>query len=327
MARRHCSRPSMSSTAPSSVAICSAIGTRSSSASSTPSRRRCRRERRSTPSSTTTQPTSIRRCANGWPGIPGGPSTSPQPRHPGSTPSRAFSPNSRAGASSVVCSDPSSISRSQSTASSQRQTMIIVCLCDEAVDCDLEIEDGSEHTTLEAPAREFGEKALDGVEPGCRGWGEVEGPPGMPGQPLAHLRMLVGCVVVDDGVDRLSRRHLRLDGVEEADELLVPMALHIATDDGAVEDIEGREQCRRAMTLVVVGHRPGAALLHRQAGLSAIERLDLALLIDREDHGMGGRVDIEADDVAQLAHKLRVGRKLELLHPVRLKAVRTPDAL
>jgi hypothetical protein len=50
--------------------------------------------------------------------------------------------------------------------------------------------------------------------------------------------MLVGCVVVDDGVDFLSRRHLRLDGVEEADGLLVPVALHIAADDGAVEDID-----------------------------------------------------------------------------------------
>jgi hypothetical protein len=49
--------------------------------------------------------------------------------------------------------------------------------------------------------------------------------------------MFVGCVVVDDGLDFLSRRYLRLDGVEEADELLVPVALHIAADDGAVEDI------------------------------------------------------------------------------------------
>src|SRR4029079_9117314 len=72
-----------------------------------------------------------------------------------------------------------------------------------------------------------------------------------------------------------------------ADELLVPVALHIAADDGAVEGVEGREQCRRAMTLVVVGHRPGAALLHWQAGLGAVERLDLALFIDREDDGMG----------------------------------------
>ena len=81
-ARQHCSRPSTSSTAPSSAAICSATGTRSSSASSTQSRRKCRCERKSTPSSTTTQPTSTQRCANGWPGIPAGPSTSRPHRHP-----------------------------------------------------------------------------------------------------------------------------------------------------------------------------------------------------------------------------------------------------
>src|ERR1017187_3389586 len=44
MARRHCSRPSTSSTAPSSAAICSVTGTRSSSVSLTPSRRRCQRK-------------------------------------------------------------------------------------------------------------------------------------------------------------------------------------------------------------------------------------------------------------------------------------------
>ena len=42
---------------------------------------------------------------------------------------------------------------------------------------------------------------------------------------------------------------------------------------------------------------------------------------------MGGRIDVEADDVAQLAHILRVVRELDLSHPVRCKAVRTPDAL
>ena len=51
----------------------------------------------------------------------------------------------------------------------------------------------------------------------------------------------------------------------------------------------------------------GAALLHRQAGLSAIKGLDLALLIDREDDGVSGSIDVEADDVAQFVDKLRVG--------------------
>ena len=117
-----------------------------------------------------------------------------------------------------------------------------------------------------------------------------------------------------------SDRYLRLDGIEEADELLVPVALHVTADDGAVEDVESSEQRGGAVTFVVVGHGSGAARLHRQTGLGAVERLDLALLIDREDDGMGGRIDIEADDIAQLVDKLRVGGELELFHPVRLKA-------
>src|ERR1700722_6526130 len=104
----------------------------------------------------------------------------------------------------------------------------------------------------------------------------------MPGQPLAHLRVLVGCVIVDDGVDLLSRRHLRLDGVEEADELLVPVALHVSADDGAVEDVESGDQRVRTGTVAGGGHRSSTARLHRQTRLGAVERLDLALLIDRE---------------------------------------------
>jgi hypothetical protein len=52
-----------------------------------------------------------------------------------------------------------------------------------------------------------------------------------------------------------------------------------------------------------------------------------SLLIDRENDGMGGWINIEADDVVQFVNKLRVRGGLELIHPVRLKSVRTPDAL
>ena len=119
----------------------------------------------------------------------------------------------------------------------------------------------------------------------------------------------------------------RLDGVEEADELLVPVALHAAAEDGAVEDVEGGEQRGGAVALVVVGHGAGAALLHGQAGLGAVERLDLRLLVDRQHHGMGRRVDIEADDVPELGHELGIVRELEAADAMRRQAVRPPDAL
>ena len=125
----------------------------------------------------------------------------------------------------------------------------------------------------------------------------------------------------------LAGRHLALDGVEEADELLMPVALHAAADDGAVEHVQGGEQRGRAVALVVVGHRAGAALLHRQAGLGAVERLDLALLVDRQHDRMRRRIDVEADDVLQLGGELRIVGELELAHPVRLQPMAAPDAL
>src|SRR5258707_10370833 len=161
----------------------------------------------------------------------------------------------------------------------------------------------------------------------ARGGCEVECPAGMPGQPFLYLRMLVGRIVVDDGVDRLSCRHLRLDGGEKADELLVPVAVHVAADDGAVEDVEGSKQCRRTVALVIVGHSPGTALLHRQTRLGAVERLDLALLINREDNGVSGRIDIETDDVPELFGKFRVVRQLERPDTVRREPMGFENAL
>jgi hypothetical protein len=52
------------------------------------------------------------------------------------------------------------------------------------------------------------------------------------------------------------------------------------------------EQGGGTVPLVVVSHRAQAAALERQARLGAGEGLDLAFLIDRQDHGMGGRIDV-----------------------------------
>jgi hypothetical protein len=78
----------------------------------------------------------------------------------------------------------------------RRRALIEVVHCDH--DAILEFLSGRDADTTQDRADEFGKGALDRVEPGCRSWGEVEGPAAMPCQPLAHLRMLVGCVVVDD---------------------------------------------------------------------------------------------------------------------------------
>jgi len=150
-------------------------------------------------------------------------------------------------------------------------------LCDEALDGDFELGDRSEHAALEAPVGEFGEEALDGIEPGGGSRREVEGPARVFCEPFLDFWMLVGGVIVDDRVDRLSLGDLRVDLIEEADELLMPMTFHVAADDGAIENVERGEQCGRAVALVVVGLRTGSSGLHRQSSEGGSRKLNFAL--------------------------------------------------
>src|SRR6202521_6417814 len=95
-----------------------------------------------------------------------------------------------------------------------------VVIVEEAVDGGLEVCDGSEHAALETPLGQDGEEALDGVEPGGRGRGEVERPAGMARKPPSHDRMLVGGLAVEDRMDGLADGDFALDGVAEAAALL-----------------------------------------------------------------------------------------------------------
>ena len=91
---------------------------------------------------------------------------------------------------------------------------VCVGLSHEAVDGGLEIDDGVEDTALQSTPAELGEEPLDGVEPGARGWCEVEDETRMAVEPDANARMLVGGIVVENDVDDLTDRNLRLDGVQ-----------------------------------------------------------------------------------------------------------------
>ena len=93
-------------------------------------------------------------------------------------------------------------------------------------------------------------------------------------KPAPHLLVLVGGVVVEDDVDQLAGRDVALEGVEEADEFLMPMALHIPSEHRAGEDIERGEQRGGAVALVVVGQGGAAALLLPQSGLGAVEAMN-----------------------------------------------------
>jgi hypothetical protein len=195
---------------------------------------------------------------------------------------------------------------------------------DVACNLALQIVDGMEGSASNLAACDGGKEALHGVEPQGRGRREMEHPARMIGQPFEDVGLFVGGVVVDDGVDDFSGRDGALDGVEEADELLVAMPSYAASDHGSVEEVERGEQSGRAVALVIMGHRTAFPGLERQARLRAVERLDLALLVDRDDHHVLGRVHVEADDVLDLLGELRIVGALEGANAMRLQPVRLP---
>jgi hypothetical protein len=91
--------------------------------------------------------------------------------------------------------------------------------------------------------------------------------------------------------------------------------------------LSAAKQGRGAVALVIVGHRAGAVLLHGQAGLGAVEGLNLALFVNAQDQGLVRRIEIEPDHVLHLGGKVAVARDLESLDQMRFEPVRTPDAL
>src|SRR6202048_1918547 len=174
---------------------------------------------------------------------------------------------------------------------------IVIVVGNVAVDGGLEVDDRAKAAALEPSTGERREEGLHRVQPGSRSGSEVEGPARMVGQPGGALGMLMSSVIVGDGVNDLAGRHSGLDGVEEADELLMAVTLHAAAKHRALQNIESGKQGGCAVALVIVGRGSRLAGLQWQARLGAVECLDLALLVDRQDDGVCRRAPIKGDEV------------------------------
>ncbi len=149
----------------------------------------------------------------------------------------------------------------------------------------------------------------------------------MADEPFLNLVLLVCRIVVENDVNGLVLRDLVLDPTQKADELLMPVPLHVLGNDCAVEHIERGKQRGRAVPLVIMGHGSGTALLHRQARLGAVKCLDLGLLVEGQHHRMSRRRDIEAGDIVKLLGESRIVGQLELPPAMRTEAMRFPDRL
>src|SRR6202453_4047246 len=121
----------------------------------------------------------------------------------------------------------------------------------------------------------------------------------------------------------LGQRRVNL--LQEFDELLLTVATVTLANDFASGHSQGCEERCRAMAFIIVGVSLSLSRPQRQQGLSAIQSLDLRFFIDAQDDGLIGRIQIQANPIANLFDKERIGGQLECIRAVWLEAKSAPD--
>ena len=99
------------------------------------------------------------------------------------------------------------------------------------------------------------------------------------------------------------------------------MTGHAFCDDVPFENFDGGEQRRGPVSLVVVRHRPATPFFDGKARLGAIESLNLGLLVDTENEGVRGWVEVEPHHIDHFCDEVGIVTQFEGSHPMRLKAV------
>ena len=158
-------------------------------------------------------------------------------------------------------------------------------------------------------------------------------------QPRFDLGRLVGGLVVEHQMHVARLDDGPVDAAQKTEEFLGPplvvcrqttagqwVAWQAFADDHAGLHFERCEQRGRAVALMGVGHRGGAALLERQSGLGSVKRLNLRLFVNAEHDGPVRRVEVKSHDIRDLLLEHRVAQHLETARQVRLQPCFRPDA-
>lgn len=125
-------------------------------------------------------------------------------------------------------------------------------------------------------------------------------------------------LVVDDQVQIEFLGRLFVDPSQKAEELLVPVTGLAFGDHRTGGHIQGCKQGGGAVADVVMRHTLHVAQSHGQQRLRPVQSLNLRLLVYAEHDSVLGWIEIQADDVANLLDKERIGGELERFLPVRL---------
>jgi len=171
--------------------------------------------------------------------------------------------------------------------------------------------DTAKHATTNLFGRQVSKDTCHQIEPRTTGVRDMHVDARVAHQPPPNRRVFMRGVIVGDQMEGFGREDLAINQTKERQPFLVPMARPAGGDDRAFGNIQGGKEHGGAMPLVVVRHRAAATVLEGQAGLGAIQGLDLAFLIHVKDHGMLRRVQIQAHHVLRFVLKVWIPTELK----------------
>ncbi|ALA59356.1 hypothetical protein NITMOv2_2951 [Nitrospira moscoviensis] len=167
------------------------------------------------------------------------------------------------------------------------------------------------------------EPGLHHVQPRCPGRREVEVHARVRLQPRLYLRGLVrGRVVEDDMQGALPI--MPAEHVQEPKEVGPGVSFAALADDRSGSDFQSGVQTGQSIALVVMSLPGRKARAERQNRLRPVQSLDLGLLVDAQDDGVGRRVQVEADHIVDLLFGVGIRAELERLDPMGLQVVSLP---
>jgi hypothetical protein len=137
----------------------------------------------------------------------------------------------------------------------------------------------------------------------------------------------MSAIVVQDDMDRHLARGAALNPLQKTHKLLMTVTRHAVAQHLAAQAIQRGQQRRGSEARIIVGLALGKSRTPGQNRLRTIQGLDPALLIDAQHPGFFGGIQVPTYNAVRPGKEPGIEAELEALDPMRLQAMRLPDAI